>query len=88
LAQDYLKNLGAREIKIATIFYKKRSRIKPDYLAELVNEWVIFPFEKRESINLIGKQWRKQGLDKETIISRFEKMGFDKNKIEYFLKIS
>ena len=37
---------------IATIFYHKRSLVKPEYyMFEKTNEWIVFPWEKLESEN-------------------------------------
>jgi hypoxanthine phosphoribosyltransferase len=33
-------------IKIATLFYKKKSVVVPDYYAEETDKWIVFPWEK------------------------------------------
>jgi len=41
-----LKNdLPTSTIKTATLFYKKRSVIQPDYYVEETRDWVVFPWE-------------------------------------------
>lgn len=40
------KNLPTQTIKTATLFYKKRSVIKPDYYAEETEDWIVFPWEQ------------------------------------------
>ena len=41
-----LKGKGAREIRTATIAYKPRSRVKPDYFVYETDKWVVFPWEE------------------------------------------
>jgi hypothetical protein len=36
------------EIKTATLYIKPWTKYVPDYYAEQVNEWVIFPWETEE----------------------------------------
>ncbi len=32
-------------VKVATLFYKKRSKIIPDYFAQEATDWIVFPWE-------------------------------------------
>lgn len=41
LERDLLAN-----IKVATLFYKKKSIIKPDYYVEETSDWIVFPWEE------------------------------------------
>lgn len=44
---DMLKSaLPETEIKIAALFYKKSSKVKPDYYAAETTDWIVFPWEK------------------------------------------
>lgn len=46
---DFVINMLKKEvpatIKTATLFYKKRSTIKPDYYVEETEDWIVFPWE-------------------------------------------
>jgi hypothetical protein len=42
----HLKRKGAKEIRVATIAYKPRSRLKPDYFTLKTDKWVVFPWEE------------------------------------------
>lgn len=47
---EYVRALLAKElpmatIKTATLFYKNRSVIKPDYYVEETGDWIVFPWE-------------------------------------------
>lgn len=42
----HLKKKGAKEVRTATIAYKPRAGLKPDYYALETNKWVVFPWEE------------------------------------------
>lgn len=84
--QQLLLELGSVEVKTATIFYKAHSVIKPDFFAKEVSGWVVFPFEQIETVKLLGKKWRDQGLSNQELIERFKKFGFLENAINQALQ--
>jgi hypoxanthine phosphoribosyltransferase len=86
-ASDYLLEQGAALVKTATLFFKERSAITPDYYASLTNSWIIFPFETREMSKLLSSNWRKQGIDELEISERLRKLNFNEKIIKYFAKI-
>jgi len=51
-AIEYLKSLGAQEIKIATIAYKPSSIVVPDFYLFVTSKWVVFPWEKPPIVGL------------------------------------
>ncbi len=73
---DYLRQAGAKDIKTATLFFKPWSVLTPDFYGETTEAWIIFPFEKREMIELLTKNWREQGRSKEEILARYQQLGF------------
>lgn len=42
----HLKRKEAKEIRVATIAYKPKSRFKPDYYRFETDKWIIFPWEE------------------------------------------
>lgn len=83
-ASDYLLGQGATEVKTATLFFKERSAIIPDYYASITSAWIIFPFEVREMTKLLSNNWRAQGIDEVTIEERLKKFNFPEKIIKYF----
>jgi len=73
---EYLRQAGAKEIKTATLFYKPWSVLTPDFYGETTDAWIIFPFEKREMIELLSKNWREQGRNEAEILERYQQLGF------------
>ena len=86
-ASDYLLEQGAALVRTATLFFKERSAITPDYYASRTNAWIIFPFEIREMSQLLSNNWRKQGLAESAINARLKKLNFNEKIMQYFAKI-
>lgn len=86
-ACEYLKMRGTKSITTASLVYKPWSKTKPDFYAENVAAWVIFPHEIREMINLLKNKWRKTKISNKEIYNRLIKIGIQEEEIKYFLKI-
>ena len=84
-AKEYLVENGAKSVEIATLFYKPRSIIKPDFYSYITSAWVIFPHEIREIVEQAGKSWLKNGLSEKDVLKRFKKLSLPMNQIEYFI---
>jgi len=58
LVAAYVKSLGVKEVKIATMHHKSSSSFIPDFYGELIKEWkwVIYPWSIHEDVmELAGK---------------------------------
>ena len=84
-ARDHLKEKGASDVRIATIHIKPWSRFIPDYYAENVDEWVIYPWELKECILEVADKIRATGLRNEAIVSKLIDAGFKKRDIAHYL---
>jgi len=51
LAKEYLIKKFPKNLMIATLHYKQKSKIKPDFFVKEVENdvWIIYPWEKRET---------------------------------------
>lgn len=87
-AKEYLENNGAKKIITATLFYKPTSSIEPDFWVFKTSSWIIFPYEIRESIELLFNEWKNKGLSFKEIKDRFLKLGFKNQVINEFLESS
>lgn len=84
-AEEHIKKAGAREVKSATLCFKPRSIIKPDFCGFITDAWVIFPHEHREFIELSYKEWAKQGISKKEMRANFKKIGLPIYDVEEFM---
>lgn len=75
-AKNHLLQKGAKKVKVASLLYKPWSVVEPDYYGAITEAWIIFPFERREMINLLKATWSKQGLDQQAILQRYQQLGF------------
>ena len=60
LVKEHLTERGASEIKIATVFYKPWSIVKPDYYERETSLWIVFPWEVKETVKKIIKKCKEK----------------------------
>ncbi len=53
LAKEHLRELGAAEIKIATLYRKPKTQTPPDFCEKETDCWVVFPWDTKETIRKI-----------------------------------
>jgi hypoxanthine phosphoribosyltransferase len=82
LVKKYLKDEGASEIKITSIYYKPWSIVIPDYYRKETNLWIIFPWEIKESLRKIFEKFREQNITIEDIKEKLVQLGLDKKLIQ------
>lgn len=71
-----LKKRDPKEVKIATLYYKPKSSIIPDYYITQTNDWVIFPWEIYESINEIYDMGISDGKNHDKLVEEIKSIGF------------
>lgn len=85
LAKKHLRQQGAKETKIATLYAKPATITRPDYYEKLTSKWVVFPWDAKETVRkIIEKQAGKRVSDKE--IAKLVKAGLPKQLAEKFLR--
>jgi uncharacterized protein len=85
LANTQLKNFGASEIKNATLYQKPKSAIKPDFFEKLTVNWVVFPWDTKETLRkIIQRQVGKRKLNQE--VAKLVKAGLPNHLAEKLLK--
>jgi len=86
LVRLHLKEQGATDVKIATIYYKPWSVVAPDWYERKTSQWVIFPWERKETVRNVVKKFKSEGKTvqeaKETLIRH----GLDRKLVERFLE--
>lgn len=86
LIKEHLRAEGATEVRIATVYFKPWSIVKPDYYAKETNRWIVFPWEIKETIRKIVQKCREKGKPMETEMEKLVEAGLSKKLIERFLK--
>ncbi len=73
---DYLKGKGVEDVVTASLFLKPKSHFRPDFYAATTDAWIIFPYERIESLKILDDKWSKAGIDKAARLKRFKQLGF------------
>lgn len=83
LAKGYLLSQGAAELRIAVLYYKPRSIVKPDYYTRETQSWVVFPWEARQTLREILQHKKAGETDLE--IAKLLEAGFPKHLADRLL---
>jgi hypoxanthine phosphoribosyltransferase len=86
LVREHMIEEGAREVRIATVYYKPWSIVKPDYYERETSCWVVFPWEIKESVRKIAKKCREKQKPLEHEIDKLVKAGIPAELAKRFLK--
>ncbi|KYH41778.1 MAG: phosphoribosyltransferase [Candidatus Bathyarchaeota archaeon B26-1] len=86
LVRDHVEKNGATEIKLATIYYKPWSEIKPDYYVRETEAWIVFPWERKETVRNMVERCKVKGIPLEEVKRRLIEGGFDQRLLERFIR--
>ncbi len=85
LVRTHLKEQGATDVKIATIYYKPWSVITPDWYERKTTRWIIFPWERKETVKNVVKRFKSEGKTVEDAKKTLVRHGLDRKLVERFL---
>ena len=86
LVKEHIIEKGATEVKIATVYYKPWSIVKPDYYERETSCWIVFPWEIKETVRKIVKRCREKRKSIEEETAKLVKAGISAELVERFLK--
>ena len=86
LVQSYLENQGAKEVKTATIYYKPWSTMVPDYYEKETRSWIIFPWERKETVRKAVEKCECQGNSVDTAKEKLVSSGLERKLVERFIQ--
>jgi hypoxanthine phosphoribosyltransferase len=86
LVREHLKQQGATQVKIATIYFKPWSIVTPDWYEKKTSHWIIFPWERKETVRRILEKCEKQGKTVEEAKETLINYGFDPKLVEKFIR--
>jgi len=86
LVRSYLKEQGATDIKIATIYLKPWSILVPDWYVRETRFWIVFPWERKEVIRNLVERCREQGKPIEEVKEKLIRSGLDQKLVERFIR--
>lgn len=86
-AKKYTEEMGAEEVRVATLHHKPWSKFKPDYYADEVDQWILYPWEPNESIQDLVHMLTGNGLSKEEVPAKLREIGYSEHEIKRYLRI-
>lgn len=86
LIKAHLQERGAAEVRIATLYYKPWSVTVPDYYERETSRWIVFPWERKETVRHLLKKYKAEGKPAEEAKEKLVKAGFDRKLIERFIQ--
>jgi hypoxanthine phosphoribosyltransferase len=76
---------GARSLRIATIHLKPWSKIIPDYYVSTTDNWVVYPWEIRETLEHLIAIWKAETTDPSDLKQRLVSTGISADLVERYL---
>jgi len=86
LVRSHLGEKGATEVKIATIYYKPWSILIPDYYEKETSSWIIFPWERKETLRKIVEKYKREGKTVDEAKEKLVSSGLDRKLVERFIQ--
>lgn len=86
LVQEHIIEQGATEARTATVYYKPWSIIRPDYYEKETSNWVVFPWETKETIRKILKKCRETNTPVDKEIAKLVRAGISAQLAKRFVK--
>ncbi len=86
MVKEHIVQDGAKEVKTVTVFYKPWSIAKPDYFAKETSDWIVFPWEIKETLRKIIAKCKDSGRLVENETAKLVKAGIKSSLIERFMK--
>jgi hypoxanthine phosphoribosyltransferase len=77
---------GAKEVRIAAVYYKPWSVVKPDFYDRETSCWVVFPWEVKETIRKLIKKSKEKQKPVYEETDKLVKAGVPEELVERFLK--
>jgi hypoxanthine phosphoribosyltransferase len=84
-AKKHIEGKGASLVRVATLHIKPWSSFVPDYYAESVDAWVVYPWELKECLLEVAVKLRAKGLHGKTIAEKLVEAGFKERDVAHYL---
>lgn len=86
LVHDKLIEDGAEDVKVATLYYKPWSVFRPDFYMVETNAWIVFPWERYETIKKLGRKMLDEGKTLEEVQVELVRIGLEPLVVKRFVK--
>lgn len=86
LVKSHLEEQGATEVKIMTIYYKPWSIVVPDWYAKETSCWIVFPWERKETVRQVLEEYRDQGKSVDEAVEKLVRSGLSRKLVDRFIR--
>jgi uncharacterized protein len=86
MVRKHIVQEGAREVRTVTVYYKPWSVVRPDYFAKETSDWIVFPWEIKETLRKIIARCEELGSPVEEETAKLVKAGIRSRLIKRFLR--
>jgi len=86
LVKEHIVEEGAKEVKVATVYYKPWSVVRPDYYSKEASDWIVFPWEVKETVHKIIRKCTEHGKSAEEETAKLSNAGIPLQLIKRFLR--
>ncbi len=76
---------GASEVKIATLHYKPKSIVRPDFYARETSAWIVYPHERYEFVENRVAKFKAQGKSMSEAKDELVRIGLPRRLVEKFV---
>ena len=83
---EYLHKLGVSSIGTAALLVKPHSSQVPDYFVTKTGDWVVFPYEIKETIMSLASVMKKEKKTRKEIEEKLKTLNISKMYIKTYLK--
>ncbi len=85
---EHLRHKGAKQIKVSTIYMKPQSIFQPDFFVKKTRKWIIFPWERFESLSLISKRFDSKQNRATAVLRELKDSGMDPGLVKRLLRMT
>lgn len=86
LVKSHLEEQGATEVKIMTIYYKPWSIVVPDWYAKETSRWIVFPWERKETVRQVLEEYKDQGKSVDEAVEKLVRSGLSRKLVDRFIR--
>jgi len=86
LIRSHIDRKGAKEIVLLTLYYKPWSVVIPDFYSKETKDWIVFPWEIKETLRKLGEKYKGKTKLFMKATSKLVSCGISKELIERLLE--
>jgi hypoxanthine phosphoribosyltransferase len=69
-----------------TIYYKPWSIVVPDWYAKETSLWIVFPWERKETVRQVLEEYKNQGKSVDEAVEKLVRSGLSRKLVERFIQ--